>query len=75
MIIKTTNGVEIDTESRIYREFLQDLEDDKLYGEYPEPSGWRTLGEAIEMDRLQHEREAREAANANAPATREKVAA
>lgn len=62
MTITTVNGVEVDTDSRMYQDYLRGLEADKKYGSIPEPAGFRTLGDVIELERRRRDYEARQAA-------------
>ncbi len=55
MIIKDVNGVEIDTDSKAYKEYLRDREMDRLFPDVQEPTGWMTFGEVIERDRRRQE--------------------
>jgi|GEM_PF-5887227 hypothetical protein len=57
MKIKTVNGVEIDTNSQIYQDYLRDLQDEAKYGIYPEPSPYLTLKEEMERERRKRQQE------------------
>ncbi|MBC8137575.1 MAG: hypothetical protein H8F28_16965 [Fibrella sp.] len=76
MIIKDTNGVEIDTESQLYKDFLQLVEMDRLFPDVQEPSGWMTLGELMDRERwLREQGLGQEEANASPLSARETLAA
>lgn len=53
MIIVDENGVEIDTESKMYKQYLQCLEMDRLHPDIEEPTfGWLTLREVLELEKM-----------------------
>lgn len=60
MTIKTTNGLDVDTQSPEYKAFLKGL-DDEVPG-VAEPASYRTLGDVMELQRRAQERPAEEAA-------------
>ena len=67
MKITTVNGVEIDTESQMYKAYLRDIEDEEKYGATPEPSGYRTLGDVMVLESRRRDREARDASQSRVP--------
>lgn len=58
MTIQTLDGMEIDTESQMYKDYLRDLEDLERLPNVREPAPFRTLGDVIELERRRHEHDA-----------------
>ncbi len=63
MKITTVNGVEIDTESPEYQQYLRLSAIDDAHPGISDPAPYRTLGDVIELERWQRECEARDAAD------------
>lgn len=71
MTVLTLNGIEIDTESQMYKDYLRDLEDIKQFPDVREPAPYRTLGDVIELERRrrEHDTEVQDGRALHAPAT------
>ena len=67
MTIKTVNGVEIDTESPEWQQYLRLSAIEDAHPNISDPAPYRTLGDVIELERRRREREAREASQIHAP--------
>ena len=67
MYVRTKEGIEIDTESAIYKRYLRVAAIEARAPHVAEPAPYRTLGERLEQERWAREAEA----DANAPALAE----
>ncbi|MBC7807576.1 MAG: hypothetical protein H7145_15675 [Akkermansiaceae bacterium] len=67
MIIKTVNGVDIDTDSPEYQRYLRLLAIDEAHPDISDPAPYRTLGDVVELERRRRECEAREASQNRVP--------
>ncbi len=67
MIIKTVNGVDIDTDSPEYQSYLRLKAIDEAHPDISDPAPYRTLGDVIELERRRREREAREGNQSRVP--------
>ena len=61
MIIKTVNGIDIDTDSPEYQRYLRLVAIDEAHPDISDPAPYRTLEDVVELERRRLEREAREA--------------
>lgn len=57
MTITTADGVKIDTESSPYQDYLRLKEWDERRPDISDPAPYRTLGEALELERRKREQE------------------